>query len=249
MAFLEPEIQRLRSLRAMQAGLVELKWLRDVLRLERAIQQHGRALKYGYNPAQPRLPKGEDGAGEWTATDANGNPISKVRSRDDRIRIAGEWPSNDPPEIPEKRPPTSRERTAILKDAARKIGEGALAIEGFFKLNAWLWTRRAEIESYRDPPRTLKELQERASAPEAGYDVHHIVERQQIDHFSKEVINGSENLVLVPRLKHQDINSWYQTKNPEFGGISPREYLDGRSWGVQRAVGLEALRKSGVLRP
>jgi hypothetical protein len=61
------ETQRLHSLRAMQTGLIELKWLRDVTRLELAIRRHGLALKYGYNPAQPRVPKGEEGAGQWMA--------------------------------------------------------------------------------------------------------------------------------------------------------------------------------------
>jgi hypothetical protein len=87
------EIQRLHSLRAMQAGLIELKWLRDVLRLERAIRQHGRALKYGYNPAQPRVPKGEDGAGEWTALGgaqvAGGGPTISWRVQLNRSDFPG----------------------------------------------------------------------------------------------------------------------------------------------------------------
>jgi hypothetical protein len=55
--------------------------------------------------------------------------------------------------------------------------------------------------------------------------------------------------VLIPRLKHQEINAWYQAKNPYYGGDSPRDYLNGRNWDVQRSVGLDALRKAGVLRP
>lgn len=69
------------------------------------------------------------------------------------------------------------------------------------------------------------------------------------DHCSRETIDSPENLALVPRLKHQEINSWYQTKNPAYDGLSPREYLNGRNWDVQRAVGLDALRKVGVLKP
>ena len=38
-----------------------LKWLRDRTRFEIAMRRHGLALKYGYNPAQPRVPKGKDG--------------------------------------------------------------------------------------------------------------------------------------------------------------------------------------------
>lgn len=124
-----------------------------------------------------------------------------------------------------------------------------MAFAGFAKLNTWLLTYRAEIESYNDPPRSFDELQQRASTPEPGYDKHHIVERNQEGHFTYEAINSPENLVLVPRLKHQEINSWYQTINDEYGGVSPREYLHGRSWAVQRAVGLEALKRVGVLKP
>jgi hypothetical protein len=61
------ESQRLRSLRAMQAGLLELKWLRDALRFDRALRQHLFVLKYGYNPAQLR-----DEIGRWVDTGAGG---------------------------------------------------------------------------------------------------------------------------------------------------------------------------------
>ncbi len=73
----------------------------------------------------------------------------------------------------------------------------------------------------------LHELQQAASTPRPGYDVHHIVERNQEYKFSKEAIYSRENEVLVPRLKHQEINSWYQKKNPAYGGESPRDYLNG----------------------
>jgi hypothetical protein len=50
-------------------------------------------------------------------------------------------------------------------------------------------------------------------------------------------------------MKHWEINAWYQTKNAEFGGETPRQYVSGRNWDVQRAVGLQALRIHGVLAP
>jgi hypothetical protein len=99
------------------------------------------------------------------------------------------------------------------------------------------------------PAKDVEELQRDVSNPAPGYDIHHIVERNQIDHFTNEAINGPDNLVRVPRVKHQEINGWYQEKNRDFGGLSPRGYLDGRNWDVQRAVGLEALRRAGVLKP
>ena len=44
-------------------------------------------------------------------------------------------------------------------------------------------------------------------------------------------------------MKHWDINAWYQTKNEEFGGLSPREYLRGKNWEERRDVGLIAMIK------
>jgi hypothetical protein len=94
-------------------------------------------------------------------------------------------------------------------------------------------------------------LQRDVSTPAPGYDIHHIVEQTQAEceGFSREVIDHRDNLVRVPRLKHQEINGWYQTKNDEYGGLSPREYLSGKSWAVRKSVGLEALRIYGVLKP
>lgn len=37
--------------------------------------------------------------------------------------------------------------------------------------------------------------------------------------------------------------------NDNFGGLSPREYLRGKSWEEKRRVGLDALMRFGVLAP
>lgn len=233
------EHARYRALHAIACGLTRLKWLRDAERLTLAMLRHALALKYGYNPAQPRAPKGEEGAGEWTDDGGSSG----------RIRLAGKIPTSGLPKISQNRPPTSTERTATKKEIARDIAEFGLGALGLHKFGGWAGEFQAEIMSYNDAPRTLKELQQRALAPEPGYDVHHIVEQNQEERFSAGAIFSPDNEVLVPRLKHQEISAWYKTKNPEFGGESPREYLNGRSWSVQRAVGLEAMRKFGVLSP
>jgi hypothetical protein len=95
----------------MQAGLLELKLLHDITRLDHAMRDHLFALKYGYNPNQPRIPKGEDGAGEWVEDGGSSG----------RIVLAGDIPTNDTPEVPKERPKTSAERTAALKLAARTL--------------------------------------------------------------------------------------------------------------------------------
>jgi hypothetical protein len=62
-------------------------------------------------------------------------------------------------------------------------------------------------------------------------------------------IRAISNLARVPAMKHREITGWYQTKNKEFDGATPRDYLRGRSWEVRRKVGLEALTRFGVLEP
>lgn len=240
MDILEFETQRLRSLQAMQACLLELKLMRDITRLDRAIIRHGWALKAGYRPDQPRVPRGQREGGQWVDDGGSSG----------RMVLAGDIPTNDTPEVPKERPKTSAERTAALKLAARMLQTVGTVAE-LARTSAWLSSYSAQIESFRDPPMSLDELQRNVSTPAPGYDIHHIVEQTQAERagFSREIIDGPDNLVRIPRLKHQEINGWYQTKNDEFGGLSPREYLNGRNWDVRRSVGLEALRTYGVLKP
>lgn len=63
------------------------------------------------------------------------------------------------------------------------------------------------------------------------------------------MIDGPENVVSIPRLKHWELNGWMETKSDAFGGFSPREYLRGRSWNERYEVGLRGLREVGVLKP
>jgi hypothetical protein len=84
-----------------------------------------------------------------------------------------------------------------------------------------------------------------------GYDIHHFVEKDQAakDGVPESVWNGSENRVRFPTLKHWQITGWYMTRNPDYGGLSPRNYLKGKSWEEKMAVGRKALIKFGVLKP
>ena len=63
------------------------------------------------------------------------------------------------------------------------------------------------------------------------------------------MIDERDNLVRVPTLKHREITSWYQTKNKDFGGLSPRDYLRERSWDERMRVDLDTLIDRGVLVP
>jgi len=92
------------------------------------------------------------------------------------------------------------------------------------------------IKTANDPPGTLGELQARAQLPsEAGYEDHHIVGQfaQNRQQFGDERIDSWGNTVRIPTLKHLDINGWYSTPSPDYGDLSPRDYLRGRAWDEQ----------------
>ncbi len=223
------------SLDTIRTELLRLKWQLAALRFQRAMQRHALALK-AYNPEQPR-----DDHGRWTDDGSSTG----------RIRLAGDIPTNDPPEIPKERPSTSAQRTAALKAAARLLTRLGGPVGNVIEIGSWAYNSSPLVESYRDPPKSLDELQQAVSTPALGYDIHHIVEQTQAERegFTREVIDSPENLVRIPTMKHWEINAWYQTANPNFGGYSPREYLSGRNWDVRRAVGLDALRFHEVLKP
>jgi hypothetical protein len=233
-----------------------------------------------YSLDQPRVPAGNSDGGQWTTVSSSGgisialptggiaeaNELSDFSSellagigqvlndlRDElaRIRLAGDIPTGDsPPEIPKERPPTSADRTALLKAVARSVAVG-VALDTFAVQLPWLFTQQALISSYNDAPKSLQELQSAVDVWRAGTDVHHIVEQTSAenDGFPRSLIDSPENLVRSPRLKHQEKNAWYQMPNADFGRQSPRNYLIGRSWSVRYEVGLDALKQFGVLMP
>ena len=64
------------ALRAVEAGLLRLKWLAAATRVEIAMRRHDRALKYGFNPNEPRVPRGNPDGGQWT--DGGGGSSGKI---------------------------------------------------------------------------------------------------------------------------------------------------------------------------
>ncbi len=231
---------RVQARRILQTrNLEHLRWLVRDLKIDLAI----RRLRLKYSPDQPRVPAGSSDGGQWTS----GNGAQSSR----RIRLAGEIPTNDTPEVPKDRPTSSRERTAIIRGVATWLGRyggplGRVAAGAY-----WLYQYGALITAASDPPKGLSELQDAVDDPRAGYEIHHIVEQTSAeqDGFDRSRIDDRDNLVRIPTVKHWDINAWYQTKNEDFGGASPRDYLRGKSWDERRGVGLDALLRFGVLKP
>jgi hypothetical protein len=125
--------------------------------------------------------------------------------------------------------------------------EKGLAVADVVASSSWLYSALPYISSYLDAPESLVELQEDALTPKLGYDRHHIVEQSsaEADDYPRSRIDSADNIVRVPRLKHWEINAWYQTSNPDYGDLSPRDYLRGKDWDERRRVGWMPLGDSG----
>ena len=167
-------------------------------------------------------------------------------------------------DVPEREPTAVQERNQFLRRTAMWLG-AAVAIAGpldpeveaavaALEAVAWLSKYLPDILSYLDPPKTLEELQQAVANPQLGYEIHHIVEAQarSMNPLSNSSLfaarlDSSENLVRIPHWKHVEISSWYSKPNIEFGDLSPRDYLRGKSWELQYEIGLRELRDFGVL--
>ena len=134
---------------------------------------------------------------------------------------------------------------------ARNAGIAGDLFTGAMNNVEWLNDRQDLIQAARDEPRTLEDLQARVGLGQPGYDDHHIVEQTWAEYFgfTRSQIDDPSNLASIPRLTHYQITGWYMTPNPDYGGLSPREYLRDKDWETRRQVGLDALKRFKVLQP
>lgn len=176
-----------------------------------------------------------------------------------RTPIRDTSPLEPPPKIPRRRPATKQEINAIAKSTAKWIAKAAgtrllglagLVIEAIEAVD-WIDDQIPLIQSYFDDPKSLVELRRAVSKPKKGYGIHHIVEKTPaaLDGFPRSMIDAPENLVRIPTIKHCEITGWYLTKNKDFGGLSPREYLRRKDWEERLNIGRDALVDHGVLKP
>ncbi|MBN8957776.1 MAG: hypothetical protein J0H17_14575 [Rhizobiales bacterium] len=237
-----------RELESIRREYLELKAMLAVRKFERIWAAF---CAKAYNPDQPRVPAGNPEGGQWTDEGDGSSGTPSAKPAKPLMRLAGEPPTGDPPKVPEKRPPTAPERNSVVKSVVRWLGRYGGTVGKIVKLDHWLYEYDQVIKASLDPPKSLQQLQDAVSTPEKGYEIHHIVEQTPAAHdgYPREMIDGRENLVRIPTLKHRDITAWYQTKNPRFDGLSPRDYLRSKSWTERRALGLEALIDFGVLDP
>jgi hypothetical protein len=253
----------MQSLARMRSDLLRLKWHVAAMRFQRAMRKHAIALKAGFNPDQPRDEWGrwtdaggasvdEDEVADSDALDVDLDEADSTDISDARRRRPGLPPIETLSNIPGTQPKAQQERNYIAQEVARNA---RLASEYLSEVatsaHHWLNEKYWEIRSFQDAPKSLGELHEGVfQADKRGYDVHHIVEQTQArnDGFPDRVINRADNLVLVPRYRHWQINSWFQTPDKNFDGLTPRQYLQNKSWDERRYLGLKALRDFGVLK-
>jgi hypothetical protein len=224
---------------------------------------HARELmgKAGFKPDQPRWPKGSgDDSGRWSGEAGTGGAAPPSDSRKPlRITVGprgigdNKGPALDePPQAPREQPDNPETRNGWIKGVARWLGRFGGSISFAIGAAYWLYEYDYLIEASLQGPQTFDELREGIGTPsQRGYQDHHIVEQTDArrDGYPESMIGGADNVVRIPTLKHRDITSWYQTKNAEYGGMRPRDYLRGKTWEERRQVGMDALIRTGVLKP
>ena len=161
---------------------------------------------------------------------------------------------------PKEKPSSGRRMTEVLAGAVKLairslLARAESAPDPRVKIAALLVEVGLEaypyVSAYFDPPNSLEELQEAAQSPsEAGYEDHHIVEQATANPDGSEdaLMDDPDNLARIPMAKHWELNSWYETPDDEFDGLTPRQYLKGKSWEERWQVGLDGLRSIGVLK-
>jgi hypothetical protein len=120
-------------------------------------------------------------------------------------------------------------------------------------------TARDEVRASLDPPKTLVELQTPPTENVLGYDAHHIVQQNddniakspvevRVEKFGRNLIDSPSNLVWVPRLKHQLIMGYYNSKIGSVHGPLRRRAVSAGDFAAQREEGLQTLHRFGVLK-
>ncbi len=139
------------------------------------------------------------------------------------------------PEIPAEKPPTTRARNTIAKTVSR-WGLALLRLHPHIRITLtighWLFEELSPlIHASWDEPKSLEELQYNVRNPQDGYDIHHIVEKEAARKagFPEEWIEGPDNLVRIPRLKHWLITAEYSDQRralmPLYGHLDPQVRL------------------------
>ncbi len=110
------------------------------------------------------------------------------------------------------------------------------------------WEEIIAEEDFRffERARQFKKFYEHKSDPDR--DWHHIVEKDA--DFPEWLKHNTVNMVQIPRAKHWEISQFYSTANDDWPylGLSPREWLRGKSWEEHFEHGIDILKKFRALK-
>jgi hypothetical protein len=199
----------------------------------------------------------------WPAHSQEGRPGEFRPTHGDGLLI----PVSDGNEGKQPRPLTPKELNQYTRaqslSARRQVMGGvrskAQAVEDFMeetgaseRAGGWLGRIFARFLSRLDNPKTLEELKaqvNRTQAENAGYEKHHIVEEgPNAGAIPDSQLQGDDNVVSIPYYIHRDISDYYSTSDPDLGGMTPRDYLRGKSFEEQYQFGLRVMRRFGALK-
>ena len=151
-------------------------------------------------------------------------------------------------------------RAALWADPALKVAvEAALEIMTSTELNRGEQQAIDQVRASVDPPKTLQELYKDPTQNVLGYERHHILEQNPdnvakspieiaIEKFGRNVIDDPSNIVWVPRLKHELITGYYNSKAAgDSQGRLYRQVVNAMDYQSQYEAGLAALQMFGVL--
>ena len=79
-----------------------------------------------------------------------------------------------------------------------------------------------------------------------GYEYHHIVEQSAAGDIAASDLNSTRNIVRIPKLLHEEINSVYGKKDRNTR-LSGRDELKGKSFEERFNRGLKAMRDVGII--
>ena len=229
-----------------------------MVRLGRLINERRLERRYNPNwPSQPRVPRGNADGGRWTDGGESGG--EELEPSEFEEPVADDAGDDRPPDVPKERPERARHTNRFVKRVARwllraaRVGIRVTPIGralDVYEAGYWIYECWAYIEAYQDEPKTLDELRAAVSERKKGYDIHHIVERASGIEGNIPVswLDSPENLVRIPTLKHWELNSWFETPNQAYDGLTPREYVKGKDRELRIELGLDGLREVGVLK-
>lgn len=91
---------------------------------------------------------------------------------------------------------------------------------------------------------SFRKLKKSVGSAGQGNEWHHIVEQSQIKKsgFDVQMIQNEKNIISINRGIHRKISGYYSRKNPLLNGMSPREWLTGKSFEFQHEYGLQVLK-------